>query len=840
MILAPFALQAAEPAWECRMGADGVSWECFKGGLPVAPEPLPAGPETAPAAAAREEPPATTGPAPAAVEAAPVITPAEKPASIAAPGPAEAPAVAEEPETRPEAAPAVAAVPAGPQAGPLLDRGLNWDRCGPLRPARPRPAAGATAAALDETTHINADAAEFLRKEEVGIFSGNVEVTRGDKLVIADEIRYNNIDDTLNARGNVFYQEPDLRIAGSAAQFNLGANQGHMDEVEYRLPERMARGNAGRAEIEDKDRSHFQDISYTTCRPGNDSWLLRAETMDIDQAEGRGEARHVRLAVKGVPVFYMPYVSFPIDDRRKSGLLVPAVGQSDETGMDVAMPYYLNLAPNYDATITPRIMSKRGLMLGGEFRYLTKNHNGIIKGEILPDDNDRPRGKSSTRGAFSIREKGRLTPRMTLDMNVNHVSDTEYLNDLGGSLSVSAARQLERRADVQYHGDSWSLLARVQHFQSTDKFLPGASRAYNRLPQLKLSLERPNQLFGLTYHLNTEYVRFDRSAGVTGHRFDLHPGLSLPMRRSWGFLTPKVTARYTGYWLEDEAAGNPDDPDRFLPTLSLDSGLYFERTASWFGNAAVQTLEPRAYYLYIPYEEQDDQPVFDSSALDLNFANLFRENRFNGVDRVGDTNHLTLALTSRTMQAASGREFLRASIGSIFYFRDRNVQLPGVQDQDEDSSAIVGEIASRLTESWSARANMQWNPHTSKHTEKSALQLHYLDGRRRIFNLAYRFTRDIAEQTDISARWPVSSHIHLVGRWNYSLLHNRTMEGFGGFEYDGCCYVVRAVVRQYVNSANEDANTAFFIQLEFKGLTSVGSDIVSLLDRGIFGYALNN
>ncbi len=796
-------LQAASPTWVCRTAADGANWACFKEGVSVA-EPAPIQEATPAVVAQKPEKEAI------------------KPAHIK---------------------PVESAKKAVDQALiSRLDRGLDWNQCNRLQnrlAAKPQ-----NSSVDDGRTYINADAAELSHNDEVGVFTGNVDVISGDKLLSADEIRHDNKSDVMDVTGSVYFQDPSLRLAGSKAQFNLAADQGYIAPAEYRLPTAMARGKASRVEQVAKGQAHFEDVEYTTCRPGDSSWVLRAKTLDTDQASGRGEATHVRVVLGDtVPIFYSPYISFPIDDRRKTGLLVPLVGASNETGTDVSLPYYLNIAPNYDATITPRVMSRRGLMLAGEFRYLTESHGGTLTGEIIPDDSDAPKGVDKMRGALSIKERGRLAQNLILDMNINHVSDDEYLDDFGGSLAVSSTRQIERRADLTYYGNDWSIFGRLQHFQSTDRTLASTSEAYRRLPQVKFSLERPEQLFGLTYHLDAEYVQFDHRTKVDGRRYDLRGGLSLPMVKPWGFFTPKISARYTGYSLDNNVVGAVDDPNRFIPTLSIDSGLYFDRKTNWFGSAIAQTLEPRAFYLTIPYKNQDDNPLFDTSRNDISLPSLFRENRFNGADRVGDAHQLTLALTSRIIQDVTGRELLRTSVGSILYFRDRKVQLnPGLANEDDSSSEIIAEASARLADAWSGRLMGQWDPHRdSKNMKKATAQLHYRDQKRRIFNMAYRFNRGTSEQTDLSTRWPITRNLSLVGRLHYSLLYNRTMEGFGGFEYDGCCYIVRIVGRHYVNKLeNESANNAIFLQLELKGLSRFGSDITTLLDKGIFGYAYDN
>jgi len=429
---------------------------------------------------------------------------------------------------------------------------------------------------------------------------------------------------------------------------------------------------------------------------------------------------------------------------------------------------------------------------------------------------------------------------LTYDVDINHVSDEDYLDDFGGSLAVSSARHQERRADLHYRKNNWSLLGRIQHFQTIDQNLPSSRHPYNRLPQFLARYKHPNELFGLNFQFDGEYVQFDQDDRVSGHRIDLHPSVSLPMKRMWGFLTPKLSARYTDYRLKDEAIGNPDSPSRFLPIFSVDGGLFFDRTTSLFGQAMDQTLEPRIFYLLIPEEDQDDIPLFDTSRRGFSFANLFQENRFNGADRVGDTNQLTLALTSRLK--SEGRELVRASLGQIFYFVDRDVQLrPANAAEEDDSSAIVGELVARLGDHWSTRADAQWNPHAGEHkTEKNRVQLRYKAEDQQILNLAYRYTKKQIEQTDVSARWPIGNHLHILARWKYSWMYDQTMESFGGIEYDGCCWKIRTIVRNYVNGVDEEANTAFFVQLELKGLTSLGSDIDSFLEEGILGYTPGN
>lgn len=824
-------------AWDCLSGSDG-KWDCRQSPAgsttpttispkkqPTVEEPAKRKGDTAASSRQRtplrptiDTQPETTGP-PRERERSGLHSPAEKP------GPDDMEPSAAEPEyARPLEQTNLIDV------SERIDLGLNWDRCG-APSDRERSISQSTD---DVMTYIEADDAQLFQREERIQFSGRVKVNQGAQLLEAGEVRYNTRDDRLDAGGNIYFEQQGLRITGSSARFHLGKDQGQVEDVTYRLTDRMARGTAARIEIKDRDNAHLEQVSYTTCQPGNSDWLLEANRLDLDRAAGEGWARGAKLRFKGVPFAYLPFASFPIDDRRKSGFLPPSFAHRESTGVDISIPYYINIAPNRDATLTPRVTSKRGLMLAGEFRYLTTSHVGELYGEILPRDSARIQGEDKTRGAISYQGHGNPIGRWVLDTDINYVSDQDYLEDLGESLAVTSQKHLERRGDLRYRGNSWHFLGRLQHFQTVAE---ETTQPYARLPQLLLNLGRANQLFGLGYDLRSEYVYFDHDEKERGHRLDILPGVSLPMRRSWGYITPRLSARYTDYRLDRRAAELPASPNRTTATFSLDSGLFFERGVDWFGRRARQTLEPRLFYLYTPEKRQDELPVFDASEPDFSFANLFRKNRFNGADRVGDANQLTLALTSRSLSDLSSEELFRISLGGILYFRDREVQLSGQPIEDERSSSLVAETAARLSPGWHLRAGLQWDPHhDGGNTEKSALSLQYRGKESRILNFSYRFTDDLLEQTDISGRWPLSSRIDLVGRWNHSLFQNKTMEVFGGVEYESCCWIGRLVVRQFVTEVIDNPDLGIMIQLELKGLTSIGDRLETFLQRGILGY----
>lgn len=736
------------------------------------------------------------------------------------------------------AAPVPAAQPSGPgtELDPTrLDAGLKWDYCGPpdhswQPPPPPDPMA---------PIEIGADAAELFRTEDRALLRGNVVADRGTQHLEADTATYERGRGLVRAPGTALLAQPELRLLGRDAEVDLIHHQARMRQVHYRLVGTNARGTADTAFLEDADRSHYRNITYTTCPRGSDAWAVQAGQLDVDRREGRAVAHDARLRVAGVPVLYTPYLSLPLDDRRQSGFLLPSVGNSSRLGLDLQAPYYFNIAPQLDATLAPRLMSRRGLMLGGEFRYLTAQEQGRLHGEILPDDHARP--GSSARGGLSFRQSGGFGPHWSTDVDFNLVSDSGYLEDFGGELRVTSSRQLERRGDLVYHGNGWSILGRLQGFQTVDRTIAPQDRPYDRLPQILFGTHIPGGQ-GLDFGLEAENVYFQHSDKVHGDRLALRPSVSLPLRRSYGHLIPRLTLNHAAYWLTDQAPDLASAPSSTIPTLSLDGGLMLERRISWFDRAATQTLEPRLYYLYTPYRNQDDLPVFDSAEIDFSFISLFRDNRFTGRDRIGDANQLTLGLTSRTLSDTSGRELLRASLGEILYFADRRVQLAGAAEE-QSSSAMAGELAARLTSDWSGRASLLWDPHRGNaQLRKGTLGIHYRGPQRQLLNLSYRLnetdlTDDTTfEDTELSFRWPVSPRLELVGRWLYSLRYDQTMEAFGGLQYGSCCWRIRALVRNFVSSTDQEPNLSIMLQLELSGLGAFGNGIAEFLERGIYGY----
>lgn len=668
--------------------------------------------------------------------------------------------------------------------------------------------------------------------------AGNVELQQGTQYLGAEQAEYDKTTGALKAQGDVLLRRPDLRLAADAVEYNLQTRAGSAATAEYRLPSMLARGTAAQAELIDPAHSRFSQITYTTCPPGSAAWELRAGELEIDTAEGLGTAHHATVALGGVPVLYTPYLSFPIDDRRRSGLLLPSLGYGDRHGVDLSLPYYFNLAPNYDFTLTPRIMSKRGIMLGGQFRFLTPYQQGQIEATYLPNDREAPVGEER-RGSLSLRSSGQYTPHLSSDLRVSYVSDENYLSDFGGDLDITSAAQLERTAELRYADDHWKLLGRLQQFQNLDRALAKAERPYTRAPQLLAQFRNSTNLqtLPLAYGLDAEFVDFRKSGGfVEGQRLDLYPSLALPLREPDYHLIPRAGLRYTAYRLDNQTAGLDDSPARLAPTLSLDAGLYYDRATRWLGHAVTQSLEPRLYYLWIPRKDHSDIPLFDTSEYDFSFDNLFRENRFTGPDRLGDANQVTLALTSRFNDDASGRELARASIGSIFYLRDRQVQLDNTLPANrDDTSAVVAELAAHIGTSWRTRGGLVWDPNENT-VDQALARVSYRGENDRIFSLGYRLRDIVSSSTDLGLVWPIGQRTRAIARWNYSLSEARNLDALAGIEYGKCCWKLRAVLRQQVTGTDNNQDLSFLLQLELRGLGTLGDNIDALLNDGIYGY----
>lgn len=766
----------------------------------------------------------------------------------------------------------------------------------------------------DAPTYVSAKATRHEQEQEVSTLAGDVVLRQGSMQAEADEASLYQLENRGELKGNVRLRDRNALMVGDRAEIFLDSGEAKIENAEYVLHDSRIRGSAQYAKREETAIIRLKDGTYTSCEPGENTWHLRGNNVTLNPATGFGSATNVTLRVKDIPVFYTPYIHFPIDDRRQSGFLMPTIGSSSDTGLSLLTPYYFNLAPNFDATLYPHLMTDRGLLMEGEFRYLTRSSEGQFGAAWLNDDNDDRKLQSEyedQRWMYSWQNRSGLDSRLLAEVDYTDISDPYYFQDLDTQLGISQPDFLDQRGTLTWRGDSYTAKLNVHAYEATSVV---DTTPYERMPQLTLDGALPFQPGGLNFAYSTEFVSFQRSlrsgnfideggtaqpwydnnvSGLDraeGERIHLEPGVSLPLNWSWGFVTPSLKYAYTQYDLDLDSTGRGDliglgrdfknSPDRSVPIFSVDSGLYFDRETQLFSKDYRQTLEPRLFYLYVPEEDQDDIPVFDTGESSFSYSSLWRENRFSGKDRIGDANQISLGVTSRWVEP-NGFERQRVSIGQAFYFEDRKVQMPGIDYRDRDTeqasvSPYALEYMYRYNRDWRFTSSFVWDP--DSHTTRSGSAMwHYqpADNPNKIVNIGYRYRNDTMrydqasgqwtygsdfgtqgqpnyikdyykiDQHDFSFIWPVVPQWSVIGRWQHDYSRSRTLEAFGGFEYDNCCWKMRVINRYWIDydetslnpDLNDEPDTGIFLQIVFKGLGNViGGATETFLDEGIQGY----
>lgn len=684
-------------------------------------------------------------------------------------------------------------------------------------------------------TYLGADSSES-RNAEIIDLSGDITLQRPTLQLFADQATYYRALKSLEARGHIRYESESFATEADYALIDMESNRGRFDNSRYMVPKRHVRGGSKSIEI-DEERTVLRKASYTTCDPGSESWTLRASSVILDQAHGIGSAWNARLVFQGLPFFYFPYLRFPITNERMTGLLAPSFGSTRLGGAELALPLYINLHPQVDATLTPHYYSNRGLKWNSEIRYLSHYGEGKVRAERLKDD-----VYGDTRSLFEYNHGGSLGRWWRGDILFNRVSDRYYFNDFGNTLSVSSLTHLERHARLSYRNGDGEFFIQAQDFQTIDDTTLYINRPYRRLPQVTYML-LPHQVGPLQLALNSELTRFQQEERLTGNRLNVTPSVTLPYLRPAGFIIPKLTLSHTSYRLEDDNNTlGVTQLERNLAITSLDSGLFFERDTDLFGRSYLHTLEPRAYYLYAPYRNQENYPVFDSAPYDFSLAQLFRNNRFAGADRIGDANQLTVAVTSRLLKQHDGREVVRGTVGQIHYFEDRRVTLPGSATDDATRSETVVDAEFRPVRPLSLRGDLFWDSDSGSTTRRD-LRLLYMSDDNHIANVNYRertINGSEKREIDSSLLWPLNSQWSMIGRRYHSLSDGRTLEQLAGLEYNDCCWALRAVRRAaYASAAGSSEGTlrySWYLQLELKGLTSLGDKIDTIMQNKILGY----
>jgi LPS-assembly protein len=677
---------------------------------------------------------------------------------------------------------------------------------------------------------------------------GRVEVRREDLSIFADQLRYNREFGRLEAEGGVRLQSGADRLYGPRLQYNAQDDTGVFENPTYLLQrERTARGGAERLAFLGRARYLLSKATFTTCQPGQEDWLLIADEIELDYDNLEGRAWNPRLRFFDTTILASPYLSFPLEHRRKSGLLTPYYSQTSQRGFEVGIPYYWNIAPEVDATFTPVYMAKRGEQLKTQARYLQRSFAGEMRFEYLPDDEELGR----SRRGISWQHAQTFLPGFTGNVDYNRVSDDRYFVDLASQVKQVSQRTLPQDAYLTYGtsglglGAGSTIQARVQRWQTLQDPLAPLVPPYDRLPQVSYTRGKTG-IGPFDGALGAEFVQFKHETLVEGLRTVVNPTLALPTLGPGWFFTPKAGARYMGYNLERTAEGQESTPHATVPWVSIDTGLVFDREAALFGDSVQQTLEPRLFYVYAPYRNQDQIPLFDTALADFNYPQLFNENRFSGGDRFGDANQLTAALTSRLLQS-NGQERMRATIGQRYYFQEERVGLtPTSTLRTSSASDILASLGGRLARQWTFDVTGQYYLREGT-VQRFSFSTRYSPEIAKVINASYRFqtaesssTGVGVRQIDVSGQWPLGAGWYGVGRYNYSFLDKQLLEGLAGFEYNAGCWVFRTVV-QRLQAATNVTSTALIFQIEFNGLGQIGTDQASaFLRRNVPGYSVTN
>jgi len=751
----------------------------------------------------------------------------------------------------------------------------------PDAPVQPAPALR-TSPRLQETLppQVRQQLPVFVRGDRVtgqpdirATIEGDAELRRGDTVIHADHMDYDVPEDRAKASGNVRINRAGNLYDGTLLDLRVDAFNGFFSDARYRFLATQAHGEATRVDFIDHDRSVVHNGTYTTCQRDNEAswqpdWIIRAKTIHLDQAEDVGHAEGSVLEFKGVPILPVGSISFPLSDRRKSGLLPPTIGLNSVSGVEYAQPYYWNIAPNRDATITPVLMSRRGVALGSEFRYLEPRYSGELTADIMPRDELRKRD----RWAYGVKHRAALdTPAgdVALGVDVRRVSDDDYWRDFtprlfshgsGGAIqSQYVQRLLPGQASLNWARGEHALSLNTLKWQTLQDVTSPITPPYDRLPQLHWRYQ-PLQLAGgfdasveadaTAFHADRRYY-----AQPNGKRSYAMAQISRPFLAPAGFITPRLQLHATQYQFDDPLANGQTTASRTLPTFSLDSGLVFERDARFFGGDYLQTLEPRAFYTYTPYRDQSLLPVYDTAPNDFNFASVYTENAFGGNDRIADNNLFTLGVTTRLLNPDSGAEAARFGIAQRLRFSDQRVTMPGALPVSERVSDVLLGAGINWTPHWGFDSTVQYNPKT-RNSQRTTVALRYSPGSFRTLSAAYRMqkvTNLIAlpsEQIDVGWQWPLNAlggeggdkgraggRWFSVGRLNYSLQDRKLVDTIVGVEYESCCWIGRVVLER-LQSSLISANTRLLFQIEFRGFSrlSLGSNPLASLQRYVPGY----
>ena len=697
------------------------------------------------------------------------------------------------------------------------------------------------------------------------LVEGHAELRKAGTVLQADRLAYDQAGDLAKASGHVRINRLGTVYEGEQLQLQVQAFRGYFEQVQYQFLQNAAHGEARRVDFLDASHAVVYDASYTTCRrrPGPDwlpDWILRAARIDLDMDQDVGVADGAALYFKGVPIVPVPAISFPLSDQRKSGVLPPTLGFDSVNGSEIALPYYFNIAPNRDATLTPTVMSARGVQLGTQARYLERDYSGELRLDYLPSDLLR----NSDRWALVLHHEqvapthSELLGTVNLALDVKRVSDDNYWRDFATTNSTDQTqRLLASSAQISWGGHGpFSGSAQWLQWQTLQDPTAPIIPPYDRVPQITARYAQ-NPVQGLNWSLDGDMTQFQSDSALTqqpnAQRALAWGQVSLPWRSAAGFIVPKLQLQTAAYEFDAPLGNGAMATQSTVPTFSLDSGLVLERESSLGGRSLVQTLEPRAFYVYTPYRDQSLLPNYDTGAMDFNFASIYTENAYVGHDKIADNNLLTLGATTRYLDASDGAELARLGIAQRLRFADQQVTLDSSTPPAAAgfSDVLLGG-AVNLQNHWVLDSTVQYNGKTQV-SDQSSVSARYNPSPYRVLNVTYRFTRNVSEQMDLSGQWPLNDlwgdrgqnlgdgrgqgagRYYAVGRLNYSLDEQRPVQTLLGLEYDAGCWLGRLVLQRVQTSISSSTQSLMF-QLEFVGFTRLGVSPLQTLTDNIARY----
>ena len=693
----------------------------------------------------------------------------------------------------------------------------------------------------DETTTVSAEQMTGRPDREVDL-DRDVELVRGNTTVKADKAIYRIIKDEVDATGDVWMKRLNSRYTGDHAVLNIDSGEGYATNPTYILDPNGGRGRAQRADFLSNDRAVLTQSTYSTCEALDPDWYIQSKTLDLDQGRDVGTMTNGIVYFKGMPIFGSPWLDFPLSDARKSGVLAPTLGATSTGGMELAVPYYFNIAPNRDLTITPKYIARRGMQIGGVARYMGDTYSGVTSGERIDD-----KLTNTVRYTFSTQHTQLFSNGVGFGWNVSKASDDNYPTDFSNTLTGVSQRLLLRDAYASYASTYWAVTAHVAKYQVLQDPLLPIARPYDRVPQVLFTAARPD-VGGFDLGMTGEFTRFSSPNLVGGDRASITPKISYPILGTSYYITPTVSLDATSYRLNNQAIGLPTELNRVTPSFSMDAGLTFERDTNIFGRPMTQTLEPRVYYLRTPYRDQSQFPVFDTALADFNFAQIFSDNRFVGRDRISDANQLTFGAVSRFIES-NGTERLRVAAAQRYYFAQPRVALPDAITDLGSKSDLLAALSGQVTNEIGIDTAVQYSQ-TQSRFQQANYGVRWQPAPKKVLNLSYRLDRtnpvigsnglpENLKQYDLSGQWPLTARWYGVGRINYSIPDKTVTEGLAGLEYRADCWVFRAVAQRLPTSSAQ-ATTSFFIQLELNGFAKIGSNPLDALKSSIPGYQAIN